>query len=60
MREYLLYCLDGYKLDRCERFTAADDRAAIEEALRLRGDEAAELWCGSRKVKVFQRELIAQ
>ena len=29
------------------------DEAAIAQALRLRGSDAAELWCGARRVKDF-------
>lgn len=53
MAEYLLYCLDGPKLVRCESFDADSEEAAIAEALRRQGDSAAELWCGPRRVKVF-------
>lgn len=54
MADYVLYCLDGPKLVRCERFNAPDDEAAIAESLRLRGSNAAELWCGPRRVKMFE------
>lgn len=54
MPEYVLYCFAGHKLDQCDRFTAADDAEAIEEADRRHDGRAAELWCGNRKVDGFQ------
>ena len=54
MPEYLLYCFEGHKLERCDRFDAADDGEAIEEALRRHDGKAAELWCDTRKVHVFR------
>jgi hypothetical protein len=56
MPDYILYCLDGPKLVRCERFSARDDEAAIRESLRRQGSQAAELWCGSRRVRMFVKE----
>jgi hypothetical protein len=53
MQEYLLYCFDGHRLERCERFKAANDAEAKEEALRRQGGRAAELWCAGRKVAEF-------
>lgn len=53
MADYVLYCLDGPKLVRCERFKAPDDEAAISESGRRQGSNAAELWCGPRRVKMF-------
>jgi hypothetical protein len=53
MAEYVLYCLDGPKLVRCERFQAESDEAAIAEALRRQGSNAAELWRGPERLKVF-------
>jgi hypothetical protein len=53
MAAYILYCMDGPKLERCERFDADSDEDGIAEAVRLRGKSAAELWCGSRRVRVF-------
>ena len=55
MPAYLLYCLDGFALVRCDRFDAEGDAQAVEEALRRKGDYAAELWCGSRRVGVFAK-----
>ncbi len=56
MAEYLLYCFDGYKLERCDRLDAPDDEAAIEESLTRHGGKAAELWSDNRKVKNFADE----
>jgi hypothetical protein len=56
MADYVLYCLDGPKLVRCERFTAADDEAAIRESLRRQGSQAAELWRGPHRVRMFGKE----
>ena len=53
MREYLLYCFDGHRLDRCERFNAASDAEAEEKALKRHDGRASELWCGGRKVAEF-------
>ena len=53
MAAYVLYCLDGIKLVRCERFTDDGDEAAIKRSILLQGSDAAELWCGGRRVKVF-------
>jgi hypothetical protein len=53
MPSYVLYCLQGSKLARCDRFEAADDSAAIEETKRRRGSYKAELWCEARRVKQF-------
>lgn len=53
MAEYILYCLDGPQLTRCEHFKAESDDDAIAESVRRQGMSAAELWCGSRKVKTF-------
>jgi len=53
MAEYLLYCFEGQKFVRCEHFFAPDDETAIEGALTRQDGRAAELWQGSRKVKVF-------
>jgi hypothetical protein len=53
MAEYILYCLEGTKLVRCEHFKAESEEAAIAESLRLQGNSVAELWCGARRVKVF-------
>ncbi|HEX4736420.1 MAG TPA: hypothetical protein VH331_02545 [Allosphingosinicella sp.] len=58
MADYVLYCLDGQKLVRCERFTAADDDEAVRESLRRQGTQAAELWCGPHRVRMFAREPI--
>ena len=54
MPEYVLYCFQGNKLERCDRFDAADDSEAIEEAVRRHDGKAAELWCGARKVDAFE------
>jgi hypothetical protein len=51
--EYLLYCFDGFKLERCDRFKAPSDDAAVEEAVKRHDGKAAELWCGTRKVTDF-------
>ncbi len=56
MHEYLLYCFDGPRLVRCDRFDAPDDATAIEGAIARHDGKAAELWCGSRKVKVFDEQ----
>jgi len=53
MAEYILYCLDGTKLVRCEHFKAESDEAAIAESRRLQGNSVAELWRGARRVTVF-------
>jgi hypothetical protein len=53
MAEYILYCMDGPKLVRCEHFKAGSDEAAIAESLRRQGSSSGELWCGARKVKEF-------
>ena len=53
VQEYILYCMSGHKLIRCERFLAVDDVAASRKAIRLQGPSAAELWCGGRKVRTF-------
>jgi hypothetical protein len=58
MPGYVLYCLDGSKLVRCERFRASDDEAALREAHRRRGSQAAELWCGAHRVRTFARETV--
>jgi hypothetical protein len=55
MKEYILYCFEGSKLLRCDSFSAPDDHAAIEEAIARHDGAAAELWRGSRKVKVFEK-----
>jgi hypothetical protein len=54
MPKYVLYCMDGSRLVRCERFSTDSDALAIEESLRRQGDEAAELWCGIRKIAVLE------
>jgi len=51
--QYLLYCFDGPKFVRCDVFSAPDDEAAIAGALSRHDGLAAELWEGSRKVKIF-------
>jgi hypothetical protein len=56
MAEYTLYCLDGFKLIRCERYNAESDSAAIDEALRRQDSLAVELWTGARKVKQLPRK----
>ena len=56
MAEYLLFCFDGYKLERCDRFDAPDDDAAIEESLLRYDGKASELWSDNRKVKDFPDE----
>ena len=56
MADYVLYCLDGTKLVRCERFACPGDEEAIRESLRRQGTQAAELWCGGRRVRMFARE----
>ena len=53
MAEYVLYCFDGSRLVRCERFRAENDSAAIARSLQLQGTNAAELWCGPHRVKIF-------
>jgi hypothetical protein len=58
MAEYLLYCFDRYKLERCERFEAPDDNAAVAEALLRQEGRAAELWSNGRKVKDFAIEAV--
>ena len=58
LKQYRLYFLEGIgsHISYSHEFLAADDdRAiAISEAWR-EGRRAAELWCGSRKVKVWDR-----
>ena len=56
MAEYLLYCFDGYRLERCDRFDAADDQSAIEEAMARHDGKADELWSDNRKIKEFAQE----
>lgn len=56
MQDYTLYCFAGHKLAQCDRFEAADDAEAIEEALRRQDGRAAELWCGNRKVDDFRAQ----
>jgi hypothetical protein len=58
MADYVLYCLDGSKLVRCERFAATNDEDAVRESLRRQGSQAAELWRGPSKVRIFGREPI--
>ena len=53
MPDYLLYCFEGHKLLRCDRFSAVDDEEAVADALRRHDGKAAELWCGTRKVDDF-------
>ena len=53
MSEYLLYLFEGPRLVACDTFFAPDDEAAIEGAKTRCDGKAAELWQGSRKVKVF-------
>lgn len=53
MPTYFLHFFEGSKLARCERFRSADDSTAIEEATRMRGTEAAELWRGNLKLRYF-------
>jgi hypothetical protein len=60
MAEYLLYCFDGFKLERCDRFKAPNDEAAIEEALVRHGGKAAELWTNNRKIMDFAAESASQ
>ena len=57
MPNYTLYCLDGFKLVQCERFSAPDDAAAVAEALQLQDGTAAELWRDDthRKIREFER-----
>ena len=58
MTDYRLYCLDAAgRFFRCEEFSAANDEAAAERALALRGDSAAELWAGARMVASFSRSV---
>ncbi|HEX5182699.1 MAG TPA: hypothetical protein VFW19_06045 [Allosphingosinicella sp.] len=59
MADYVLYCLDGSKLVRCERFAAASDEAAVRESLWRQGSQAAELWRGPKKVRTFGKEPVA-
>jgi hypothetical protein len=54
--EYLLYCFRDQSLTRCDTFFAPDDEAAIEGAVIRHDGAAAELWRGSRKIKVFEEE----
>ena len=53
MASYVLYCLDGIRLVRDERFEADDDASAIHRSKLFQRDNAAELWCEGRRVKVF-------
>jgi hypothetical protein len=53
MGNYRLYCIRRGHFFHCEAFDAADDEEASARSLRLRGDAAAELWCGARKVREF-------
>ncbi|HEY1605493.1 MAG TPA: hypothetical protein VGF77_07820 [Allosphingosinicella sp.] len=59
MADYVLYCLDGSKLVRCERFAAANDENAVRESRRRQGSQTAELWCGPKKVRMFGGEPVA-
>ena len=56
MPEYMLYCFHEQTLSRCDTFFAPDDEAAIEGAITRHDGAAAELWCGSRKIKVFEKQ----
>ena len=56
MAEYLLYCFSGQQLIRCDVFFAPDDQAAIDDAIARHDGAAAELWCGARKVAVFEEK----
>ena len=56
MPQYILYCFAGHKLDQCDRFAAADDAEATDEANRRHDGRAAELWCGTRKVQTFEAQ----
>jgi hypothetical protein len=61
MRYYRLYCVDRHDhFFRCEEIEAADDGAAIAEALSRRGEHAAELWEQGRKVKTFQKQQVTE
>jgi hypothetical protein len=53
MADYILYWFEGPGVVRCEELVADSDEAAVAEALRLQGSNAAELWCGVRRVKNF-------
>jgi hypothetical protein len=53
MPAYILYCFAGDKIDQCDRFKAADDAQAIEEANRRHDGRAAELWRGNYKIEAF-------
>jgi hypothetical protein len=55
MAYYQLNCVSDGHIFRCEEFHAASDEQAISQALDLRGVTAAELWCGTRKVSVFEQ-----
>ena len=55
MAHYQLNCLSDGRIFRCEEFDAASDRDAIAKALDVRGVTAAELWCGKRKVSIFEQ-----
>jgi hypothetical protein len=55
MRYYRLYFLKGSHFYRFEDFDAADDVDAVRRAAVKAGSEAAELWCGARRVKRLSR-----
>jgi hypothetical protein len=56
MAEYLLYCFDGFKLERCDRFEAPDDETAIAQAIARHSGKAAELWSNGRRMTNFAAE----
>ena len=53
MPHYRLYYMTGDRFAGLDAFDSEDDVHAVRHAAKLSGTGLAELWSGSRKVKVF-------
>jgi hypothetical protein len=56
MPYYRLYHVKEDHFAGVDEFEAADDATAVRHAGTLNRPATAELWCGSRKVKLFRPE----
>lgn len=57
MPDYRLYHFERGHIVKVRTLTAGDDAEAVGKARDLAGEETSELWCGGRKVKVYNAAL---
>ena len=57
MAYYRLYHVRNGRFCRVDDIQADEDEQAEAQALKHIRSDPAELWCGSRKVKIFQPEI---